>query len=193
MNVLGVFELTSAAVARRREVELTALRAEIDGGRRALEQAERVAAEAREARATAAARAEEAERTLAAVHTGCGTRSSSTPAGTDEPPAVARELIAMADRLVDLTGSTAPTDAEQATAVLRWLRGRVDALLALCEVAPITDDGVLNFMRHEVVADRPAPREELVDHIADTVRPGYLWRHDLLRPQQVVAYIAAER
>jgi molecular chaperone GrpE (heat shock protein) len=99
-----------------------------------------------------------------------------------EPPPVARELITMADRLVDLRTSGT-------TEILEWLRARSNALLALCEVAPITDGGTVDFLRHEVVADRPAPRAELVDHIADSVRPGYLWRHHLIRPQQVIAYV----
>lgn len=159
MNVLGLWEVTGAATARRRDDELASLRAGAVAGRRTAE----------------------------------GRAASTADGGSgDGPPAVARELIALADRLVDLTGRSAPTDLDQAVAALQWLTVRVSGLLAMCEVAPITDDGVLDFMRHEVVADRPAPTEALVDHIAGTVRPGYRWRHDLLRPQQVVAYIAAE-
>jgi hypothetical protein len=136
VNVLGLFELTRTSDARRRAAGTAELR-------------ERVAA--------AVGRAEEAERALATVSARCGHAGG-------EPPPVARELITMADRLLDLRTSGT-------TEILEWLRTRVDALLALCEVAPITDGGTVDFLRHEVVADRPAPRQELVDHIADTVRP----------------------
>lgn len=109
---------------------------------------------------------------------------------TDQPPAVARELIVVADRIADLTAEAATADVERPAAVLRWMDDRVRALLALCEVAPILDGGTVDFLRHEVVADRPTSRTALVDHIAGTVRPGYRWRNELLRPQQVVAYVA---
>ena len=144
VNVLGLFELTGAAEARRRRAETAELR----------------------------------ELLAAALST------VSACVGSTGPPAVACELITMTDRLVDL----ATADAAE---ILGWFRTRVDALLALCEVAPITDGGTVDFLRHEVVADRPAPRDDLVDHIADTVRPGYRWRNDLIRPQQVVAYVDA--
>jgi molecular chaperone GrpE (heat shock protein) len=108
------------------------------------------------------------------------------------PPAIAGELITLADRLVDLTGQGAPVDAEQAGAVLDWLAGRTQAMLNACEVTAITDDGPVDLMRHEVVAGRPAGTGELAEHIASTIRPGYAWRGRLLRPQQVVAYIFTE-
>jgi len=121
---------------------------------------------------------------LAAVRAERAPHRSSAGAGS--PPAVAEELIAMADQLdVVLHGANLADAGEE----LRRVRERITALLALCEVAPIVDGGELDFMRHEVVSDRPAPHAGLVDHIADTVRPGYRWRHDLLRPQQVVAYV----
>jgi molecular chaperone GrpE (heat shock protein) len=96
------------------------------------------------------------------------------------PPQAAVELIELSDRLESL----APGDLDQA-----WIRERLRAILALHEIAPIADMGLVDFTRHEVVADRPADRATQVDHIADTVRPGYLWRGTILRPQQVVAWV----
>lgn len=111
--------------------------------------------------------------------------------GGEHPPAVAHELIALADRVDDLLDDRAVAATTPALN-LRWLATQLRALLALCEVAPIADKGAIDFLRHDVVADQSAPRPELVDHIAATVRPGYRWRHDLLRPQQVVAYVPAD-
>jgi hypothetical protein len=108
-----------------------------------------------------------------------------------EPPAVVRELVRLADRLPDLTGENAPRDPEQAAVITRWLEERARALLTACDVVPVEDSGPLDLGRHEVVGTRAAPAGDLVHHIADTVRPGYTWQGRLLRPQQVVAYVAA--
>lgn len=191
VNVLGWFELTGGRTARERAAvaatQLADVRAALARERSARERVEQERAAASVLAKAATARADEAAHDLAAAR---AQQQALCAVVTDSPPAMAGELIAMADRVADLGGPNLPTDAEQVAALLRWLRGRTDALLAMCEVAPIVDDGALDFMRHEVVADRPAPRADLVDHIADTVRPGYRWRNDLLRPQQVVAYIA---
>lgn len=111
------------------------------------------------------------------------------PAG---PPPVVHELVGVADRLVDLTGSGAPSDPQQASAALSWLELRTQTLLAACDVLRIEDRGPLDLHRHQVVASRAAPSDDLVDQIADTIRPGYAWHGSLLRPQQVVAYIPAD-
>jgi hypothetical protein len=136
-----------------------------------------------------------AESTRAGAETAAApTRVIAPPADHDvqTPPVIASELIALADRLADLTEQGAPVDAEQASTVLGWLAGRTQAMLDACEVTAITDDGPVDLMRHEVVAGRPASTAELAEHIASTIRPGYAWRGRLLRPQQVVAYIFTE-
>jgi hypothetical protein len=176
MDLLGMFRVTSLAAARRRDEELRA--------------ATQAASSAAAAAVAAGQRAEAAERAVAEL-----TARSPGAVGAgrhDEPLPITRELIAMADRLADITRRGTGPDTEPAAGVLRWVSGRVQALLALCEVAPIEDQGELDFLRHEVVGDRAAPRPELVDHIADTVRPGYQWRTELVRPQQVIAYVPVD-
>ncbi len=107
------------------------------------------------------------------------------PAGERaSPPPIAHELIEVADRLAVLV----PGDR---TAVTRWLEERVADMLTGCEVARIQEAGQVNPSRHEVVGVRPAPGDEHADHIAETVRPGYEWRDEVVRPQQVVAYVRA--
>lgn len=110
----------------------------------------------------------------------------------EKPPLIVSELIHVADRLEDLTGAAAPADAEQAALALRWLSRRARELLAVCDTVRFEDAGRVDSHRQTVVATRPAPTEPQVDEIAVTVRPGYLWRDRLLRPQQVIGYIAAE-
>jgi hypothetical protein len=115
-----------------------------------------------------------------------------TPGAMAGPPRVVRELVGVADKLADLAGDHAPADPQQAAAALRWLQVRTQALLAACDVARVEDGGLLDMQRHQVIATRAAPAEDLVDHIADTVRPGYAWQGSLLRPQQVIAYVPAD-
>lgn len=112
------------------------------------------------------------------------------PSWEAEPPAIVRELIRLADRLPDLTGGNTPADPEQAAGLARWLEGRAQSLLTACDVTRIEETGALDLSRHEVVGTRTAPADQMVQHIADTVRPGYSWHGRLLRPQQVVAYVA---
>ena len=113
-------------------------------------------------------------------------------AGTSSPPKVVRELIRVTDGLMDLIEGGAAREPERAATALDWLRRRAEALLVSCDVVRIDDSGPIDLFRQEVVDSRPAPAGDLVDQIADTVRPGYSWHGSLIRPQQVVAYIPAE-
>ncbi|MEU2512487.1 hypothetical protein [Streptomyces syringium] len=56
-------------------------------------------------------------------------------------------------------------------------------------VTTVEDTGPVDPVRHPVVATRDAPSGLLSDRTAETVRPGYLWRDVLLRPQEVVSYV----
>ncbi len=119
------------------------------------------------------------------------------PGETDErpaggPPSAVRELVSVADRLADLTGSAAPADPQQTAVVLRWLESRAQSVLTAHGVVRIDDSGPVDVRRHEVVARRAAPSAELTDQIAQTIRPGYAWRGAPLRPQQVIAYVRAD-
>jgi molecular chaperone GrpE (heat shock protein) len=112
--------------------------------------------------------------------------------GTPSPPKVVHELIRVTDGLTDLIEGGAAQEPERATTALDWLHRRVEALLVSCDVTRIDDSGPVDLLRQEVVDSRPTPTADLVDQIADTVRPGYSWHGSLIRPQQVVAYIPAE-
>lgn len=139
------------------------------------------------------ARAAELAGQLRAAQDLLARRPAARPAATTAgPPPVARELIGVADRLVDLTGAGTPRDGEQVLAALRWMQSRTDALLSACDVERIEDSGPVDFQRHEVLGSRAAPEEDLLDHIADTVRPGYAWHGSVLRPQQVIAYVDSD-
>lgn len=110
------------------------------------------------------------------------------PANEAEPPRIVRELIRLADRLPELTGDHASATPAHAEEAARWLNARTRALLTACDVERVEDNGPLDLHRHAVVATKPAPASDLVQHIAATVRPGYSWHGHLVRPQQVVVY-----
>ena len=111
-------------------------------------------------------------------------------APTDGPPAAAREVIRLADGLLDLRENLNLTaDDGQSATVLRWAESRTQALLNSCDIKRVEESGAFDPARQQTVASREAPRPELAHHIADTVRPGYVWHGVLLRPQQVVVYV----
>lgn len=109
------------------------------------------------------------------------------------PPVVVHDLIAVADNLVDLTDDEAIVDPAAAAAFARWITQRVGIMISHCEVTWVADEGAFDPARHEAVASRPAPDAAQEGRIAETVRPGYLWRDQIVRPQQVVVYAAPER
>ncbi|MFE0130610.1 hypothetical protein ACFWY6_03275 [Streptomyces sp. NPDC059037] len=107
------------------------------------------------------------------------------------PLPVVSGLIDVLDRVAVLRGRPAgvPLDAS----VLDWLEQSVLRMLADCDVEPYEGEGELDPQRHESVLSEPAPRPELVNHVATNLRPGYLWRAEPVRPAQVTVYVAAKR
>ncbi|MBP2401087.1 nucleotide exchange factor GrpE [Streptomyces syringium] len=106
------------------------------------------------------------------------------PAPDSVPPA-AVPLIELLDRLAGLAGDPPAADGP----VLDRVRRGVVAALTASGVTPVEDTGPVDPARHHVVATRDDPSGLLSDRIAETVRPGYLWRDVLLRPQEVVSYV----
>lgn len=108
------------------------------------------------------------------------------------PPVVVHDLVAVADDLVDLSDDEAIADPAAAAAFARWITQRVGTMLSHCEVTWVADEGPFDPARHEAVASRPASHAGQEGRIAETVRPGYLWRDQVVRPQQVVVYTVPE-
>jgi molecular chaperone GrpE (heat shock protein) len=104
-----------------------------------------------------------------------------------EPPPIVERLLAMYDRLSVRLDGADPTD--RAESALGWVRDSVVDLLSRCDVVPVLVDGEIDEHRHQVVAILPAPSPDLADHVAETVRTGFLWRGEIIRPAQVTAYV----
>lgn len=102
--------------------------------------------------------------------------------GEAEPPPIVHELIDISDRIAGMRDTADP-------AVTRWLLDRITGALADTGVTSIREEGVVDPTRHAVLGVRPTADLDLVDRIAETVRPGYSWNDRILRPQQVIAYV----
>jgi hypothetical protein len=91
-------------------------------------------------------------------------------------------LIEVRDRVAVRHADTIPSD---------WVDDQLRRALAALGVSVIDDSGRFNESRHEVVDVRQTGDESLHEHIAATVREGYRTDTELLRPQQVVAWVRA--
>lgn len=111
------------------------------------------------------------------------------PAAAPEPDTV-RSLMGLADDLAELSGRD--WTGESAARTLRLVQWRVDKVLAECGVQALSGEGPLVPTRHEVVGTEPTGADGRAGWIAATVRRGYLRGDQLIRPQQVVAYVTTE-
>ncbi|WP_409055942.1 hypothetical protein [Streptomyces sp. SYP-A7185] len=113
-----------------------------------------------------------------------------TVAEPEGPLLVVPALIDMLDRVSVLRGRPQGTPLDPS--VLDWLEQSLLRVLADCEVRPYEGEGELDPLRHQSVLSEPAPRPELVNHVATNLRPGYLWRAEPVRPAQVTVYVAVK-
>ncbi|WP_462189266.1 MULTISPECIES: nucleotide exchange factor GrpE [unclassified Frankia] len=113
------------------------------------------------------------------------------PAWAAEPHPVVDQTIALVEQLADLT-KPEPRSAEENLAIMEWLGEQATKVLDQCDVVRITDNGPVDPDRHEIVATRTTGQADLAEWIAATVRPGYAWRGQLLRPAAVVVYRYAD-
>jgi molecular chaperone GrpE (heat shock protein) len=106
----------------------------------------------------------------------------------ESPPPVVDDLILLMDRLTEMaTGGLTP---DQFGMAIAWLADQTESLLETCEVDSFVDSaGQVDPARHYVVSTRVAPDQDHIGRIAESVRPGYAWRDETLRPQAVIAYI----
>jgi len=124
------------------------------------------------------------------------------PVARPAAPAAAAPLIGLLDRLAELPAdpgfrdspdSLDSPDGARPDPVLAWVRRTVLAALAASGVTPVDDSGPVDPARHNIVATRDDPSGRHCGAIAETVRPGYVWGEELLRHQEVVAYVPPEQ
>ena len=73
-----------------------------------------------------------------------------------------------------------------------WIDRQLLKALRGMGVSTIEDDGAVDPRWHEVLEAQPTSDPEIDRHIAATVRPGYRTQNELIRPQQVIAWVVDE-
>jgi molecular chaperone GrpE (heat shock protein) len=107
-----------------------------------------------------------------------------------------RDLVMLYDDLSNLAGqmeSAGPASAKKAGAISQWcanLQNAVDALLELLQrmdVNPVEAGEFVDRALHRVVSYEPAEFVEDDGRIVLRVKRGFIWRDQVLRPEEVVA------
>ena len=96
--------------------------------------------------------------------------------------AAAKELIKLSDwvLLAKEGGTTVQPE------VLEEIYRRLTAALSKEGVTPLDASGPCDYERQMVVGTHPTDDPAQNDHVYTTVRPGYLFRDQIIRPQEVI-------
>lgn len=103
------------------------------------------------------------------------------------------EIITLRDNLLMKKEWLESSSPENATAA-KLINGQLQETAKILEnmgVEILQDSGMFDSSCHTAVQSRPAPDPEQVDRIAETFRPGYRFRNETLRPQEVIVYVKA--
>lgn len=104
-----------------------------------------------------------------------------------------RGLIAMRDNLL-MRRNWIRDFASGEEAAAKLVEGQLQETATLLERAGVEimdQTGIFDSRVHTVVETRPAPAPEQAEKIAETFRPGYRFRGEVLRSQEVILYVKA--
>lgn len=76
--------------------------------------------------------------------------------------------------------------------VLSAIYQQLGRILAQEGVIGIEDTGLFNYERQQIIATQTTDDPEQDEYICDTVRSGYLFQGQLIRPQEVILYCKQE-
>lgn len=100
------------------------------------------------------------------------------------------DLITLSDSLLmrrDWLRENAPEDAGR----MKLILDQIDScrkILRNAGVEILEDEGHFDSSRHTVVDTRPAEEAFLADQIAEVFRPGYIWRGEVIRGEEVILF-----
>lgn len=109
---------------------------------------------------------------------------SETP--PEKPSTTAQELIRLRDWVL-LANSRAGEDKANSQ-VLAAIYKQLGKILQKEGITTIEDTGKFDYERHQAVSTQTTDDQQKEDLIYDTVRPGYLFHDQLIRPQEVIVY-----
>jgi len=81
------------------------------------------------------------------------------------------------------------TQAAAGSGSLVWALQHIDETLRIAGASEFQDEGPVDLARHRVVARQPSDRSHPSGTIAFSIRPGLLLDGEVLRPQEVSAYM----
>ena|SRR5579862_3325051 len=102
-----------------------------------------------------------------------------------ELSATARSLIGLSDWILLTNAGGTSVSPEAVSEIYRQLVH----VLAKEGVTLLQNDGPCDYDRQRVVGTRHTDDPVMVDCVCSTIRPGYLFREQLLRPQEVIVYV----
>lgn len=115
-----------------------------------------------------------------------------------EPSVTAKELIKLRDGVLVAKSKKGSTSSEVLEAkgkegsafpkVLEDIYKQLGQILEKEGVTSLEETGPYNDKRQEVISTKVTDDPDKNDWICDTVRPGYLFQEELLRPQEVIVY-----
>ena len=102
-----------------------------------------------------------------------------------------RNIIAMGDNLLmrrDYLRENAPEDSNAGKLIKNQLRETAN-LLKKAGVEILEDEGLFDCSRHTVVDTRPTQDPLMDNQIAEVFRPGYIYKGNVIRGQEVILYV----
>jgi hypothetical protein len=109
----------------------------------------------------------------------------------EKPSVTAQELIRLRDWV--LLANSGEEEQKASPKVLDAIYKQLGKILVKEGITSLEETGSFNYERHQVVSTQPIDDPEKEDLICDTVRPGYLFKGILFRPQEVIVYTYQNR
>ncbi|MFM8300904.1 MAG: nucleotide exchange factor GrpE [Microcystis aeruginosa] len=104
----------------------------------------------------------------------------------EKPSVTAQELIRLRDWV--LLAKSGEGDNQASPKVLDAIYKQLGKILVKEEITSLEETGSFNYERQQVVSTQVTDDPEKEDLICDIVRPGYLFKGILFRPQEVIVY-----
>lgn len=98
----------------------------------------------------------------------------------------AKELIKLSDWVLLAKVNDTAVQPE----VLEEIYRQLTAVLAKEGVTPLLATGPCDYERQMVVGTQSTDDLAQVDHVYSTVRPGYIFHDQIIRPQEVIVYVS---
>jgi AcrR family transcriptional regulator len=104
----------------------------------------------------------------------------------EKPSLTAQELIRLRDWV--LLAKSGESDNQASPKVLDAIYKQLGKILEKEGITPLEETGSFNYERQQVISTEATDDPEKDDLICDTIRPGYLFKEILFRPQEVIVY-----